>query len=55
MGILGWCPSEFWAATIWDLLAALDGYAIRIGARRDTGLDENAVHRLRALLDGEGA
>jgi len=27
MGVLGWTPSEFWNATLWDLQAGLDGFA----------------------------
>jgi uncharacterized phage protein (TIGR02216 family) len=35
LGLLGWPPESFWAATPADLLAALEGYAEKIGARRD--------------------
>lgn len=27
MGVLGWPPDQFWRATLWDLHAALDGFA----------------------------
>jgi uncharacterized phage protein (TIGR02216 family) len=34
MGVLGWPPESFWLATPAELTAALDGYLMRIGARR---------------------
>lgn len=34
MGVLGWPPSLFWQSTLADLMAALEGYLERIGARR---------------------
>jgi hypothetical protein len=36
LGILGWSPREFWAATPFELLAALDGYADANGVRKET-------------------
>ena len=33
MGILGWCPSEFWRATLPELTAAYSGYKIANGVK----------------------
>lgn len=38
MGVLGWTPGQFWNATLWDLQAALDGYAEKNrGGRKKSG------------------
>lgn len=33
MGIIGWSPSEFWKATLADMMAAIEGVAIKNGAK----------------------
>jgi len=34
MGILGWPPREFWEATTFDLMAALDGWREAYGDKK---------------------
>lgn len=49
MGLLNWTPSEFWAATMFDLSAAIDGWRI---AQGDDPEGEKALARqLHAVLD----
>lgn len=33
MGIIGWSPDTFWSATIHDMVAALEGVAIKNGSK----------------------
>ena len=50
MGVLGWPPSEFWEASLYDLLPALKGRARANGAKDDT--PAHGPEGLRAFLGG---
>lgn len=34
LGALGWPPSEFWRATVWDVMRACEGKAVASGAKK---------------------
>lgn len=53
MGVLGWTPTEFWAATPHDFHAALDGWSEARGQRSAEALTAEDVQRLRERLDAE--
>lgn len=53
MGVLGWCPADFWNATPLDLLAAVAGYSEANGGGRTAAAeaaDRNSVTRMKAWL-----
>lgn len=58
MGVLGWPPSEFWGATMFDLCAAVEGYLEKNGAETagdEAGLDMHDLAELRRKVNaGEG-
>ncbi|MBI2235344.1 MAG: phage tail assembly chaperone [Magnetospirillum sp.] len=51
MGIMGWPPSEFWAATPHDFQAALTGWQEARGGGSQADVTAEDVSRLRAMLD----
>ncbi len=53
LGGLGWSPSEFWAATAWELSHAWEGYAQANGLKSRSYLDDDTVVELRDMMDAE--
>jgi hypothetical protein len=52
MGVLGWPPSEFWQATMFDLLPALEGYAEKNGAKKKSKAPTQGADGMRSFLAG---
>jgi hypothetical protein len=52
MGVLGWPPSEFWAATMFDLAPALEGYAEKNGAKKKSKAPPQGADALQSFLAG---
>lgn len=51
LGVLGWPPSEFWAATPHELLAALEGWNEKNGGNRNrSSLSRRDVAKLKRML-----
>jgi hypothetical protein len=48
LGALGWAPQEFWAATIYEFEAALDGWREKTGAKPKPGMSRA---RLKELME----
>lgn len=50
MGVLGWSPSEFWEASLYDMIPALDGFAEKNGAKSKEKQPAHGPEGLRAFL-----
>ena len=48
MGVLGWPPPHFWAATPHELLAALDGYKEKNGLSEVEAMGSSRLKELMA-------
>jgi hypothetical protein len=53
--VLLWSPADFWAANVWDVTDAYDGWAQANGVAKDTQskLSEDDVQELRTLIEEE--
>lgn len=49
MGVLGWSPQEFWAATMHDIVAAIDGWRIAHGIPDERLERKNKAAELKNL------
>ena len=46
MGVLGWAPPHFWAATPHELMAALDGYKEKNGLKAPEAMGSDRLKQL---------